>query len=161
MGRWSKKAKLCKRSLWTSPNLAYPALLLYPTYYSKCPMVHRFTPSKVLLKQCGWMPVKHLMAYHSLVLVHKTIQHQTPEYLYKKITSGSEQPNTRQAAEAAAAMTIAGMPKQPTLEECDLSLKKKSLVLVNSSVVQTASNGSQIREENRHFQEKTQRMGDQ
>ena len=66
------------------------------------------------------------MAFHSLVLVHKTIQHQTPEYLYKKITSGSEQPNTRQAAVATAAMATAGMPKQPTLEECDLSLKKKS-----------------------------------
>ena len=54
------------------------------------------------------------------------MDHLSPEYLYKNITSGSEQPNTRQAVVATAAMATAGMPKQPSLEDCDLGLKKKS-----------------------------------
>ena len=40
--------------------------------------------------------------------------------------SGSEQPNTRLAAAATAVEVAAGMPKQPTVEECELGLKKKS-----------------------------------
>ena len=86
----------------------------------------RFTPTKVLLKQCGWMPVRRLMIFHSLVLLHKTIQHQEPEYLYKKITSGSQQPNTRQAAATTAALEVAGIPKQPSVDDCELGIKKKS-----------------------------------
>ena len=86
----------------------------------------RFTSTTVILKQCGWMPVRQLMAYHSLVLLHKTVQNQTPTYLYNKVMSGSEQPNTRLAAAATAAEVAAGMPKQPTVEECELGLKKKS-----------------------------------
>ena len=39
------------------------------------------------------------MAYHSLVLLQKTLEHQTPEYLYKKVTAGGQfQYKTRQAA---------------------------------------------------------------
>ena len=57
----------------------------------------RFTPTKVLLKQCGWLSVKQLLIYHSLVLLHKVFKHQKPIYLYQKITSGLPQPNTRQA----------------------------------------------------------------
>ena len=40
--------------------------------------------------------------------------------------SGSEQPNTRLAAAATAAQVAAGLPKQPTVEECELVLKQKS-----------------------------------
>ena len=86
----------------------------------------RFTSTTVLMRQCGWMPVRHLMVYHSLVLLHKTIQHQTPTFLYQKVTSGSDQPNTRQAAAATAALAAAGVPKQPTVANCELGLKKKS-----------------------------------
>jgi hypothetical protein len=86
----------------------------------------RFTPTMVILKQCGWMPVRHLMVFHSLVLLHKTLQQQKPVYLYKKVMSGQQQPNTRQAAAAEAAMEAAGTPPQPTVEHCELGLKKKS-----------------------------------
>ena len=58
-----------------------------------------FTPTKTLMKACGWMSVRQLMAYHSLVLLHKTMASQTPVYLYQKITSGGHFPyKTRQAA---------------------------------------------------------------
>ena len=88
--------------------------------------VDRLTPTAVVLKQCGWLPVRHLMMFHSLVLLHKTIHNQTPAYLYSKVISGSEQPSTRQAVVATAALVAAGVPRQPTVDECSLELKKKS-----------------------------------
>ena len=59
-----------------------------------------FTPTKTLMKACGWMSVRQLLAYHSLVLLQKTMASQKPVYLYKKITSGGHFPyKTRQASE--------------------------------------------------------------
>ena len=46
-----------------------------------------FTPTKMLMKECGWLTVKQLMEYHSLIQVHKTIQNQTPSYLYNRVSS--------------------------------------------------------------------------
>ena len=85
-----------------------------------------FTPTSVLLKQCGWMSVKQLMAYHSIVLLHKTLKNQTPSYLFQKVTSGTEQYNTRQAAEYAAALLAAGAMEQPGVENCELEVTKSS-----------------------------------
>ena len=85
----------------------------------------RFTPTKVLMKQCGWLPVRQLMIYHSLVLLHKVFQHQTPAFLYQKITSGSH-PNTRQAAASAAALAAAGVPSKPSTSNCELGLARSS-----------------------------------
>ena len=47
----------------------------------------RFTSTKTLMKECGWLTVKQLMAYHSIVQLHKTNQSQKPAYLYKRISS--------------------------------------------------------------------------
>ena len=58
------------------------------------------TPAKVLLKTCGWLSVRQLMAYHSLVLLHKTLVHQSPKYLYDKVTAdGQFKYKTRLASE--------------------------------------------------------------
>ena len=46
-----------------------------------------FTPTKMLMKECGWLTVKQLMVYHSLIQLHKTIKNQTPTYLYSRVTS--------------------------------------------------------------------------
>ena len=86
----------------------------------------RYTPTTVLLKQCGWMPVRQLMVYHSLVLLHRTLQTKTPTYLYRKIMSGNTQPNTRQAAATTAALEVAGILIQPSVDPCELGLKRKS-----------------------------------
>ena len=86
----------------------------------------RYTSTNVLMKQCGWMPVRQLLIYHSLVLFHKVFQHQTPTFLYQKITSGSPQPITRQAAASAAALAAAGVPSQPSVENCELGLARRS-----------------------------------
>ena len=86
----------------------------------------RYTPTKVLMQQCGWLPVKQLMAYHSLVLLHKTIRQQTPDFLYQKVTSGSDQPRTRLAVASSAATTAAGAPGPPSIDSCELGLARKS-----------------------------------
>jgi hypothetical protein len=62
-----------------------------------------FTPTRTLLKTCGWMSVRQLMAYHSIILLHKTLTTKAPEYMYKKVTAaGNFSYKTRQAAECPA-----------------------------------------------------------
>jgi hypothetical protein len=85
-----------------------------------------YTPTKVLMQQCGWMPVRQLMIYHSLVLLYKVLKHQSPSYLYQKVTSGSEQYNTRQAAETTAALAAVGITLQPSVDICELELSRSS-----------------------------------
>ena len=86
----------------------------------------RFTPIKVLLTQCGWLSVKQLMLYHSLMLLHKVLQSKKPEFLYKKITSGNPLPNTRQAAATARSLTASGVLIQPSVPACKLTLTRSS-----------------------------------
>ena len=58
-----------------------------------------FTPTVTLMRVCGWMAVRQLMAYHRLVVLHKTLASQKPVYLYQKVTSGGKfSYKTRQAA---------------------------------------------------------------
>ena len=85
-----------------------------------------FTPTTVLMQQCGWMPVRQLMAYHSLVLLHKILQQKSPSYLYQKVTSGAQQYNTRQAADTTAALAEVGVTLQPTVDICELDLSRSS-----------------------------------
>ena len=56
------------------------------------------TPTRILMQQCGWLSVRQLMVYHSVSLLHKTLQNGSPLYLYQKITSnGSHLHNSRRA----------------------------------------------------------------
>ena len=86
----------------------------------------RFTSTKVLLLQCGWLSVRQLMLYHSLVLLYKTMKYKKPEYLYQKVTSGSHKPRTRQATAAAATLAAAGAPDLHSKDSCDLQVARKS-----------------------------------
>jgi hypothetical protein len=86
----------------------------------------RFTSTKVLMQQCGWLSVKQLMIYHSLVLLHKVFRNQKPVYLYQKITAGPPLPNTRQAAATTVALTALDVHSQPLVPGSDLSLARKS-----------------------------------
>ena len=85
-----------------------------------------YTPTKVLMQQCGWMPVRQLMIYHSLVLLYKVLKHQSPSYLFHKVTSGSQQYNTRQAADSTAALVAVGVTLQPSIDICELDLSGSS-----------------------------------
>ena len=49
-----------------------------------------FTPTKTLLKTCQWMSVRQLMAYHSLVLLHKTLTNKATQYMYDKVRAGGD-----------------------------------------------------------------------
>ena len=44
-----------------------------------------FTPTKVLLTQCGWLSVRQLVEYHSLLLVYKIRSEGKPVYLKQKL----------------------------------------------------------------------------
>ena len=57
-----------------------------------------FTPTQTLMRVCGWMSVRQLLVYHSLVLFHKTLKNKSPVYLHKKITAGGRYPYKRKQA---------------------------------------------------------------
>ena len=40
-----------------------------------------YTPTKILLEQCGWLSVKQLIHYHSLLLFHKGMIENKPEFI--------------------------------------------------------------------------------
>ena len=40
-----------------------------------------FTPVKTLLKQCGWLSVNQLIFFHTVVLLFKTLENQSPQFL--------------------------------------------------------------------------------
>ena len=46
-----------------------------------------FTPVKTLMKECGWLTVRQLMVFHSVVQLHKTVKSQNPEYLYRRVST--------------------------------------------------------------------------
>ena len=46
-----------------------------------------FTPTRQLLLECGWLSVRQLLVFHSLVQVHKTVQQPTPSYLFNRVSS--------------------------------------------------------------------------
>ena len=54
------------------------------------------TPTKDLLHQCGWLSVHQLAVYHSVLLVYKVMQTESPSYLYTMFNS-KYQHRTRQA----------------------------------------------------------------
>ena len=85
-----------------------------------------YTPTKVLMQQCGWMPVRQLIIYHSLVLLYKVLKHQSPSYLFRKVTSGSQQYHTRQEAASTAALAAVGVTLQPSVDICELELSRSS-----------------------------------
>ena len=86
----------------------------------------RYTPARELMKQCGWLSVRQLIMYHSLVMLHKVFQNKKPVYLYQRVTAGSDPPNTRQAAATSEALTALGIQDQPSAPTCELSLSRQS-----------------------------------
>ena len=91
----------------------------------------RYTPTTVLMQQCGWMPVKQLMVFHSLVLLHKTLQNRSPSFLYQKVTSGKQGYRTRQADIRSAADVAAGVTIHPSVDSSELDLCRRSWVWVS------------------------------
>ena len=44
-----------------------------------------YTPAQTLLTQCGWLSVNQLVFFHTVVLLYKTMQIQSPTYIYRMI----------------------------------------------------------------------------
>ena len=44
-----------------------------------------YTPVQTLLTQSGWLSVNQLVFFHTVVLLYKTIQNQSPTYMHKMI----------------------------------------------------------------------------
>ena len=47
----------------------------------------KFTPVADLLRQCGWLSVRQLVFYHSVVQIYKTILTTYPKYIYSKLST--------------------------------------------------------------------------
>ena len=47
----------------------------------------QFTPTRVVLRQCGWLSVKQLVHFHSLLLVFKIKMKNKPEYFNQHFSS--------------------------------------------------------------------------
>jgi hypothetical protein len=47
----------------------------------------RYTPVADLLRQCGWLSVRQLVFYHSVILIYKTSQTTYPKYIYSKLAT--------------------------------------------------------------------------
>ena len=63
----------------------------------------KYTPIVELLRQCGWLSVRQLTFYHSVILIYKTLQTTYPKYIYNKLAT--EFPyNTRLAKSEAVRM---------------------------------------------------------
>ena len=45
----------------------------------------RYTPVVDLLRQCGWLSVRQLVYYHSVILMYKALQTTFPRYIYNKL----------------------------------------------------------------------------
>ena len=86
-----------------------------------------FTPTSVLMQQCGWLTVKQLIAYHSLMLLDRTLKVQTPIFLFRKVPLKENQGyNTRHAAEYTATLIAAGAMEQAGSSNCELEITRRS-----------------------------------
>ena len=45
----------------------------------------KYTPIEELLKQCGWLSVRQLVFFHSVVQIYKTIKTTYPKYINSKL----------------------------------------------------------------------------
>ena len=58
----------------------------------------QFVSTSVLLIECGWLSIRQLSFYTTVICVHKTLLNKVPKFLYEKITSGHRY-NTRGTAQ--------------------------------------------------------------
>ena len=86
-----------------------------------------YTPVAELLRQCGWLSVRQLVFYHSVILIHKSITTKASKYIYSKLSS--EFPyNTRLAESEAVRM---GEDFQAKLDLTERSFMHRGTVSYN------------------------------
>ena len=69
---WGGCEKYLLQSLQTMQNKAARAVT----------RMERSTPTRIILRQCGWLSIHQLVVYHSTVLVHRVRLSGLPKYIY-------------------------------------------------------------------------------
>ena len=87
----------------------------------------KYTAVVDLLRQCGWLSVKQLIFFHSVVLVYKTILTTYPKYIYDKLSTQFPY-NTRLANTEAVRM---GSRFQSRLELTEKSFMNRATLSYN------------------------------
>ena len=87
----------------------------------------KYTAVADLLRQCGWLSVKQLVFFHSVVLVYKTILTTYPKYIYDKLSTQFPY-NTRLANTEAVRM---GSRFQSRLELTEKSFMNRATLSYN------------------------------
>ena len=87
---------------------------------------NRFTPTKTLMKECGWLTVRQLMVFHSLVQLHKVVQSQKPEYLYFRVSVELNNLNERRNYNSKTRQSARGTLRHIPDLEAKLDLAKRS-----------------------------------
>ena len=49
-----------------------------------------YTPTETLLRQCGWLSIRQMIEYHSLLLIYKTRSSRKPNYIFSIISKKFE-----------------------------------------------------------------------
>ena len=87
----------------------------------------KFTPVVELLRQCGWLSIRQLVFYHSVITIYKTLQTSFPKYIHSKLSM--EFPyNTRLAQSESVRM---GPDFQSKLEITEKSFMNRATVSFN------------------------------
>ena len=87
----------------------------------------KYTPVADLLLQCGWLSVRQLVFYHSVILIHKTKITSFPQYIYSKLSTQFPY-NTRLAQSDSVRM---GPEFKSKLEITEKSFMNRSTVSYN------------------------------
>ena len=86
-----------------------------------------YTPVSELLRQCGWLSVRQLVHYHSVLTIYKTLQTTCPKFVHEKLQSEFSY-NTRLAASEVVRM---GSEFQAKLSLTEKSFMNRSTVCFN------------------------------
>ena len=84
-----------------------------------------YTPTRVVLHQCGWLSVQQLVVYHTVVMVYKILKNQSPSYLYSMFSTNYNY-GTRQAGSGMIRST-----RTPTLDLASCSFRYRATVMYN------------------------------
>ena len=87
----------------------------------------RYTPIVELLRQCGWLSVRQLAFYHSIIQIYKTKQTTFPKYIHSKL-AGEFPYNTRLAESQSVRM---GTEFKSKLELTEKSFMQRATVNYN------------------------------
>ena len=46
-----------------------------------------YTPASTMLKQVGWLNIRQMITYHSLIMIHKAKHGKKPSYIFDRVSS--------------------------------------------------------------------------